>query len=498
MAVVGTLGTGVFIGASQALAVGGPGTLLLAYLLLSLLAYSMTNITADVASHLHARDGTLVTHAYRYGSRHFAFAISYLRWYTLGLFVPYEITTAIVNLGFWDPGQRVAVRVVLAILVIFATNFLPEKAFKQSEILFTGIKLILMVGLVVFSVALFATGRLGARGFEYWRDPGAMNEQVADGALGRTFGLVQCMLFSTIAFTLLPEQVVYRAEQKELSPTRSVTGMSRRDSILVFALYLLSAFSMGVVCPSDEPLLTNEEIGAGYSPYVLAIMNAGIRTLPTVVTTAILISSVASGRTFLFLSSRTLYTLAENVRAPSMFVKQNRYGAPYAAVLGSGVFSLLGFLSARWSSTVVFNWFMLVLTTSGCLSWMGSCVIYLNYRRILKAANALSPSSSNGKPVAAYFGMVCSILLAIANGVTVANPERFNIRNLVPAYFGIPVFLILYYGHQVLAPAESKTSRAEEISLDRVSVRAGPSRLASHWFGRVRAHATPPPVDDEA
>jgi hypothetical protein len=37
-------------------------------------------------------------------SKSLAFASAYLRWYTLALFVPYEITSAMVNLGLWKPG----------------------------------------------------------------------------------------------------------------------------------------------------------------------------------------------------------------------------------------------------------------------------------------------------------------------------------------------------------------------------------------------------------
>ncbi|RMJ23211.1 Amino acid permease [Aspergillus sp. HF37] len=469
MPLLTTLGTGVFIGSSQALAVGGPASLLISYLVLSLLTYCMTTTAAEVASHLPVRDGTLVTHCYRYASRHFGFATAYLRWYTLALFVPYEITAAMVNLGFWEPGLKVAGRISIGVVLITAANFLPEKAFRRSEILFTGVKLFLMVGLLGFSIALFATGHHGARGFEYWSDPGAMNEQLTGGHLGRAFGVAQCLLYSAIAFVFVPEQVVYRAEQKDLPPRTSFLSMCRRDSMGIFALYMLSVLGMGVVCPSDDPLLTNNDVGAGYSPYIVAIRIAAIEVLPTIVTATILLSCLASGRAFLFLSSRTLHSLAEHGHAPLMFMKQNRYGVPYAAVLASGAFSF----SHTWY-----------------LSWVSSSAVYVNFRRLAKAERAEKAANggTSAQPFGAYIGMVFSLLLPLANGLTVASPDRFNIRNLIPTYIGIPVFLVLYYGHQVLSSGDPE-ARTEEASLDRVSVRAGPSRAASHWFGQTRANA---------
>lgn len=480
----------MFIGASQALAVGGPASLLISYLLLSLLAYCLTTTAAEVATHLPARDGTLVTHGYRYASRHFGFALAYLRWYTLALFPPYEITTAIVNLGLWEPGAKVAARITVALLIILATNFLPERAFRRSEVVFTGLKLLLTIGLFSFSIAIFATSRRGARGFGYWRDPGTMNEQLTGGALGRGFGMVQCLLYSGVAFIFLPEQVVYRAEQREISPHSSILSVARRDSIQVFALYLLSILGMGVVCPYDDPLLTGDDTGAGYSPYVVAMRIGGIRVLPTIVTSAIFVSSVASGRAFLFLSSRTLHTLAENGHAPSVFVKRNRYGVPYAAVLGSGTFTLLAYMSARHRSTEVFNWLMPAITTSGYLSWMATYAVYLNFRRLV--GTQMAPNQNGTQPFVAYTGMAFTILLPLANGLTVASPDRFNLRNLFPAYVGIPVFLALYYGHQFMSPNDPDGSRAEEISLEQVSVRAGPSTMARNWIGKTRAKVAGP------
>lgn len=483
MAVLATLGTGLFIGASQALAVGGPGSLLISYLLLSILVYALTNTVADVAVYGPVRDGTLVTNGYRYASRHFGFATGYLRWYTLALFVPYEITTAMVNVGLWEPEMKVGIRITMIILVMFAFNFLPEKAFRRSELLFTGLKLILTIGLVVFSIVLLATGSASTQ-FDYWRNSDPIHQQLATGHLGRAFGVVRCLLYSGIAFIFIPEQVVSRAEQKELSPHSTIHSLSRRDSLQTFALYLLSVLAMGLLCPSDDPLLTNYGTGAGYSPYLVAIRRAGIKILPIIATTGILLSSVASGRTFMYMASRSLHSLSENGHAPSLFYHRNGYGVPYAAVLGSGLFSLLAYMSVWTSSTIVFNWIMPVVTASGYLSWFAACVIHQNFQRATRTLAIADKRRDVGR-YGTCFGMGCSILLLLANGLNVERPGAFNMVMLVPAYIGIVVFLVLYYGHQVLSPMDGAGSRAEEISLERMSERA------SQWWGRARANMSP-------
>ncbi|RJE18581.1 Amino acid permease [Aspergillus sclerotialis] len=488
MAVVPSLGTGLLVGASQALAVGGPLTLLISYLILSIVAYCLTSTMAQVAAHVPAQYGTLVTHSYRYGSRHFGFAVGYLRWYTLAMMVPFEITTAMVNLGLWEPSAKVAIRITLIILVLHAFNFLPERAFKRTEVMFTGLKLILTIGLLAFSIVMFVSGPPGARGFDYWRNTGPMNVQLADGHLGRAFGVAQCLLYSAISFILLPELFVHQAEQKEDPQSAGILSMSRRNGLQVFALYILSALAMGVVCPSDDPLLTNFEAGVGYSPYIVAMRLRGVRILPSIVTTGILISSVASGRTFLYLSSRTLHALAENGHAPSIFYDRNRFGSPYAAILASGLFSFIAYISAAQSSTEVYNWLMPVITTCGYLSWMSASFIYLTIRRATKGKELQPSRKSDIQPLAAYLGITCSMVLPLANGLTAADPSRFNIRNLIPAYIGIPVFLVLYYGHRSINTSEG-TSQVDESSIEeRETEQTGSSRIAIHWINRVRSN----------
>ena len=488
MAVVPTLGTGLFVGSSQALAIGGPLTLLASYLILSVLAYCLTSTLAQVAAHVPAHYGTLVTHGYRYGSRHFGFAMGYLRWYTLAMMVPFEITTAMVNLGLWEPSVKVGIRVTLIIFVMHAFNFLPDSAFKRSERMFTGLKVILIISLLIYSLVMFATGRAGAQGLAHWRSSAPMKTQLADGHLGRAFGLAQCLLYSSISFILLPELLVHQAEQKDEPQRVGIQSMSRRNSLQIFALYILSALAMGVVCPSDDPLLTNFGAGVGYSPYIVSMRIAAVKILPTIATSGILISSVASGRTFLYLSSRTLHALAEYGHAPSIFYDRNRFGSPYAAILASGSFSLFAYISAAASSTQVYNWLMPVIATGGYLSWMSASYTYLNIRRATKGQELQPTNKIDIQPLAAYLGIFSSMVLPLTNGLNAANPERFNVLNLIPAYIGIPIFLILYYGHRSICPSEA-SSQVDDSSIEqRETEQTGRSRIAMHWMNRVRSN----------
>lgn len=472
MAVSPTLGTGLFIGSGQALAVGGPASLLFAYVFISLLVYCLTTAAAEIAAHMPVRDGTMLTHTYRYGSAHLGFALGYLRWYSLALLVPFEVTNAMVNLALWEPGTQVTIRIGIITTIVFIFNMLPEKMFKRSEAFFTGVKLATTMGLILLSIFLAARGvpDTSIRGFYYWRHPGAVNRYLTDGRTGQLLGLVQCFLFSTILFIFSPELTVGRAEKADTETGANILRVSKLDHVQLCVLYILSALAVGVMSPSDEPLLTNYGAGAGLSPYVVGIRRSQIPALSIVATTLILFSSVASARSFLFISSRTLCSMAEAGHAPAVFKERNGWGVPYASVMASGMFSSFAYMSLRLSVCAVFNFLMYFITTSGYISWLCSCIIYLRFRRATKTQGFVCVHRTVIQPFGTYFAMAACSFLALANILMTVIPARLTIRNPVAVYMGTIIFLLLYIGHY------AKISMAQVAASETVTVPMGHCR----------------------
>lgn len=108
-----------------------------------------------------------------------------------------------------------------------------------------------------------------------------------------------------------------------------------------------------LVSPYDPSL--NLRSTAAKSPFVIAIKNAGIKGLPSVVNAALLTSAWSAGCADLFISSRALYGLAVRGQTPrfvSKYLKMTRKdGLPWVCVLVGAAFSLLSFMAADSSGT---------------------------------------------------------------------------------------------------------------------------------------------------
>lgn len=476
MALGPTLGTGLFIGAGQALAIGGPASLLISYAFLSLLTYFMVTTVAEVATHAPARHGTLVTNGFRYMTDSMGFAAGILRWYTLTMFVPYEITTAMVNLGLWNPGATIALRLIMVMTVVVGSNFIPERHFRTSERLFTRIKIGTMACLLALSLSIGFGGATGHTkwGFHYWKRPGAMHEYLFSGSLGKFWGLLQCVLHSSIAFTFAPEIIVHRAETFEsvhteigevLDPTiqASLPGKVAFDVATTTLPYILSSLAMGVMAPYNDPLLTNNGAGAGLSPFIIGMNTARIRIVPVTATLAILASSVASARSFLYLASRTLCAMSELGHAHRALKVRNEWGVPYVAVSTTGLFSLLAFVSVKMSSSTTTTYFLVFLNSSGYLSWLISCVIFHYFRQNSGLRHNTNSYQFAIQPFGTYFGALMSMILLMSNGLVggISGPRPGpKVARLLAAYLSIPVFTVLYFTHRFRTLAPYWTSQS--------------------------------------
>jgi amino acid transporter len=74
----GAVGTGLFVGSSQALAIGGPLSLLLDYVFISVLVYGLVTVISEIGPYMLVHGGTMSYRGFRYVSRRLGFAMGYL------------------------------------------------------------------------------------------------------------------------------------------------------------------------------------------------------------------------------------------------------------------------------------------------------------------------------------------------------------------------------------------------------------------------------------
>ncbi|KAE8132651.1 amino acid permease/ SLC12A domain-containing protein [Aspergillus pseudotamarii] len=116
------------------------------------------------------------------------------------------------------------------------------------------------------------------------------------------------------------------------SPRRNLPTAGKRYFYQLVLFYIIGAFAISPILPSDDPKLLRGGSGAGASLWSIAARNAGIVGLDSVINTVILLSALSAGNSYFYMSTRALYSTALIGSAPRFLMKCTKSGFPYNAV----------------------------------------------------------------------------------------------------------------------------------------------------------------------
>lgn len=142
------------------------------------------------------------------------------------------------------------------------------------------------------------------------------------------------------------------------NPRKTVPKAIKRVFFRLVVFYVLGIFFISVLVPYNDPRLLNAKSGtAAASPWVIAIENAQIKVLPSIVNAVILISAWSAGNSDLYAASRTMYALALEGKMPKIFRRCTKGGLPIYCVCVTGIFGVLAYLSCgNGNAQTAFDW----------------------------------------------------------------------------------------------------------------------------------------------
>ncbi|KAJ7483258.1 general amino acid permease variant 1 [Mycena latifolia] len=450
IAIAGTIGTGLFLAIGQILAVTGPLGLLIAYLHVASVAYCTLTSIGEMAVFAPI-SGTFPYYATRWVDPALGFAVGWAYYYGSIMTLIAEITAACAVIGFWDPKESHKYLYITLLCVLTLTvNVIGTRFFGRSEMFFSTIKIMLVLGFIIGGLVITLGGGPDRQrhGFEYWRDPGPMVSFLEPGAKGRFLGLLVAIV--PAAFSMGGIELIAIAAAETRNPRRNLASAMRTVVFRIVIFYVLSVLILGMIVPSNDPILFQKASNAGQAPWVLAFTRAGVKGLPSLINAVIVTSAFSAGNSLLFGGSRILYGLALRKQAPAFFLRQTKAGLPLPAILFTAAFSLLAFLNVTEKPSKVFSWFVTLSTISGLLGWATMNLTYLRYYYGLKQQGIKLEGiyRSRLQPFAAMWALFWLVFYIFISGIPVF--WAFNGSDFVAAYINIPFFCILYLGWKIV------------------------------------------------
>lgn len=275
------------------------------------------------------------------------------------------------------------------------------------------------------------------------------------------------MVIATFAY--LGTELVGVTVGEAQNPRKTIPRAIKLTFFRILFFYILSVILIGMAVKSDEPKLAfalDAPTGANASPFVVAIILAGIDVLPHILNACILVFVFSASNSDLYIASRTLYGLASDGDAPAIFKRTDKRGVPVYALGFSALFALLAFMNVAEDSKKVFSYFVNLTTIFGVLTWISILVTHIFFVRARKAQGLPDSAMPYVAPLGiwgSYISLAFCILVALTKNFDVfviSLKGRFDYQTFITGYIGIPMYLILIFGHKFVT--KSKRVKSHE------------------------------------
>ncbi|KIV99173.1 uncharacterized protein PV09_09127 [Verruconis gallopava] len=448
IAIGGSIGTGLFVGSGSALAHGGPGSLLIAFCLIGIMLYCTVHALGEMAV-LFPVAGSFSAYSTRFLDPAWGFAMGWnyaMQWLVV---LPLEIVSATLTIEFWNHGKINNDAWVAIFLVLIVTiNLFGVKGYGEAEFVFSVIKITAVIGFIILGVILNCGGGpqgsyIGGR---YWKNPGAFNHGFK--------GL--CSVFVTAAFAFAGTELVGLAAAETANPRKSLPTAIKQVFWRITLFYVVSLTLVGLLVPYDNPRLLGgtSSVDATASPFVIAIENAGIQGLPSVMNVVIMIAVLSVGNSSVYGSSRTLAALAEQGQAPRILAYIDRKGRPLVGIAIASSLGLLAFLAGTNKQVDIFNWLYALSGLSSIFTWGSICLAHIRFRKGWRVqGHTLDELAFRSQPglIGSWVGLILNCVVLVAQFWTAFAPIGYTEMtgseiaiNFFQAYLAAPVVLAFY------------------------------------------------------
>lgn len=326
IAIAGTIGTGLFLGAGRSIALTGP-SIILVYLITGMFMYFMMRSIGEML-YQDPDQHTFISFISKYigtGWGRFA-GISY--WISLIFIGMAEITAVATYVQFWFPSWPSWIIQIVFLAILGSVNLIAVKVFGETEFWFAMIKIVAIIALIVTGIFMVLTDFKTTSGHASLSNITSHFQMFPNGVL-KFFMAFQMVFF---AYQLI--EFVGVTTSETANPRKVLPKAIKEIPTRVIIFYIGSLIAIMSIFPWAK-LPTNE------SPFVMVFELAGIKWAAALVNFVVLTSAASALNSTLYSTGRNLFQIAnEN---PSSIVntlklnKLSKQGVPSYAIIFSAV-----------------------------------------------------------------------------------------------------------------------------------------------------------------
>ncbi len=364
IALGGAVGTGLFLGSASVIKSAGPAVIL-GYAIAGFIAFLIMRQLGEMVVEEPVA-GSFSHFAYKYWGNFAGFASGWNYWVLYVLVAMAELSAVGKYIQFWYPEFPTWASAAIFFVVINAINLTNVKVFGEMEFWFAIIKVVAVIGMILFGGWLLFSGNAGPQASvtNLWSQGGFLPH-------GMT-GLVMMMAIIMFSFGGLELVGITAAEAD--NPQESIPKATNQVLWRILIFYIGSLAVLLSLMPWTR--VTEET-----SPFVLIFHELGDAFVANALNVVILTAALSVYNSCVYCNSRMLFGLAQQGNAPKALLNVDKRGVPVATILVSAVATALCVLINYLMPGEAFGLLMSLVVSALVINWAMISLAHMKFRK---------------------------------------------------------------------------------------------------------------------
>ena len=423
IALGGTIGTGLFLGAGKSIHLAGP-SILLAYLIAGLACFFLMRALGELLLS-HTSSVSFIDFIDKYLGKKTGFVAGWtylICWITIAMA---EITAAGLYMQFWYPHLPIWVTALFLLVILFFMNSITVSAFGETEFWFAIIKVVAILVLIGVGVILVA--------INYKTPVGNASVSNITNVSFFPHGFSGFFLsFQMVVFSFVGVEMIGMTASETKDPQKIIPKCINDVPVRIILFYIGALVALMCIYPWTY-------VSPDSSPFVQVFQGIGIKSAAAIVNFVVLTAAVSSCNSAVFTTGRMLYSLtsgSKNKFAKKLGILSKR-GLPTNAILLCTLLIALSVILDIIIPSGVFDFISSVATTCFLYIWSLIVIAHYKYRKSLSVEEIKALPFK--MPLFPY-----SNLFVLAFMVMVSIVLLFQLSTLI-ALLGSVIWFVLMY-----------------------------------------------------
>ncbi|WP_270310473.1 amino acid permease [Weissella cibaria] len=383
IALGGTIGTGLFLGAGHSISTAGPA-ILLVYIITGLFMFWMMRALGELLL-TDPDKPTFVGFVEKYLGKKAGFVIGWTYWIGWITIAMAELTAVGTYMKFWFPGIPVWIWEIIFLVALYGINVIAVSAFGETEFWFSMIKIVAIVAMIVAGIIMIVTHAKTSAGVT------SLSNLWQHGVVAH-HGHKLLAAFQMVFFAFLGIEFVGMTAAEAKDPLTTIPKSINSIIIRILIFYVGALVAIMSIQP-----WTN--YSASESPFVQVFSGIGITAAAGIINFVVLTAAASSLNSSLFTTGRMLFSLSNG---KGYVGKLNRRYIPRNAINVSAVLIALAVLVNVFFPSNAFDLVTSVASAAFVVIYGVLVFAHLRYRKSADFKNGEKRFLMPGAPFTDY------------------------------------------------------------------------------------------------